>query len=190
MIENYPDEEWKEIEFPQGNANLRYAVSNVGRLMSFSNRMQDGTLLGGSTIGGYKALKVNLNGKEKTFYVHKLVAAHFLPNPHEDQRFVTHLDYIKKNNHVRNLRWVSRKELISHQEHNPRVIEGKEKQKQQRPQVGHKLTSTDVMRIKKMIFDPNRKTRMKVIAKQFGISEMQLYRIKSGENWSHIKINE
>jgi len=27
---------------------------------------------------------------------------------------------------------------------------------------------------------------MKMIAKQFGISEMQLYRIKTGENWGSV----
>ena len=27
-----------------------------------------------------------------------------------------------------------------------------------------------------------------MLAKQFGISEMQVSRIKSGENWSHIKV--
>jgi len=31
------------------------------------------------------------------------------------------------------------------------------------------------------------KTRMKMIAKQFKISEMQLYRIKVGENWGWVK---
>ena len=31
---------------------------------------------------------------------------------------------------------------------------------------------------------------MRIIAKQFGISEMQLYRIKSGENWGHVKIDD
>ena len=49
-----------------------------------------------------------------------------------------------------------------------------------------KLDSTQVMRIKRMIFDPQRKTRMRIIAKQFGISEMQLYRIKTGENWASV----
>ena len=44
------------------------------------------------------------------------------------------------------------------------------------------------MRIKKKIWDPVRKTRLKLIASQFDISEMQLYRIKSGENWSHIRV--
>jgi hypothetical protein len=28
---------------------------------------------------------------------------------------------------------------------------------------------------------------MKILARQFGVSEMQLYRIKSGENWSSVK---
>jgi len=49
-----------------------------------------------------------------------------------------------------------------------------------------KLTETKVKLIKRKIFDPNRRTRMKMIAKQFGISEMQLYRIKSGENWGSV----
>jgi DNA-binding Xre family transcriptional regulator len=44
------------------------------------------------------------------------------------------------------------------------------------------------MHLKKLISDPNRKTRLKMLAKQFGISEMQVSRIKSGENWGHIKI--
>jgi DNA invertase Pin-like site-specific DNA recombinase len=54
---------------------------------------------------------------------------------------------------------------------------------------GATLTSPDVVRIKKLILNPNRKTRLKIIAKQFGISEMQLYRIKTGENWGHIQVN-
>jgi hypothetical protein len=47
---------------------------------------------------------------------------------------------------------------------------------------------TKVMRIKKMLQNPNRKTRIKMIAKQFGVSEMQIFRIKSGENWGHIVV--
>jgi uncharacterized protein YjcR len=34
----------------------------------------------------------------------------------------------------------------------------------------------------------NGKTRLKMIAKQFGVSDMQIHRIKTGENWSHVKI--
>jgi len=44
------------------------------------------------------------------------------------------------------------------------------------------------MLLKKILLDPTRKTRMKILARQFGVSEMTLYRIKSGKNWGHIKI--
>lgn len=43
------------------------------------------------------------------------------------------------------------------------------------------------MLIKKMLADPKRKTRQKMIARQFGVSEMQISRIKSGENWGNVK---
>jgi predicted DNA binding protein len=53
---------------------------------------------------------------------------------------------------------------------------------------GNKLTSTQVMLLKKILSDPNRKTRLKILAKQFGVTTMTLQRIKTGENWGHIKI--
>ena len=51
-----------------------------------------------------------------------------------------------------------------------------------------KLSVIDVIRLKRKLLDPNRKTRLKILAKQFGITEMQLHRIKTGENWGHIKV--
>ena len=69
----------------------------------------------------------------------------------------------------------------------PKVIEAQRKFREFNiKRDGAKLTSTDVIRLKKRILDPNRKTRLRLIAKEFGISEMQLHRIKTGENWGHI----
>ena len=53
---------------------------------------------------------------------------------------------------------------------------------------GRKLTVTKVMLIKKLLAKPEQTTRLKMIAKQFGVSEMQIRRIKTGENWSQVKI--
>lgn len=50
------------------------------------------------------------------------------------------------------------------------------------------LTQTQVMLLKKKLLDPNRKTRLKILAKRYGVSEMTLHRIKTGENWGHIKV--
>ncbi len=187
MIRFFPDEEWKTILFDERALRLNYAISSYGRIVSYDVNPEEGRLLKGGTLGGYPTFVCRPFGKSKTFYVHKLVAQHFMPERQEAETFVIHLDYNKKNNHIKNLKWANKEEVESHQQNSPFVLRSREERKFKRPQKGHKLTSTDVMRIKKKIFDPNRKTRMKIIAKQFGISEMQLYRIKSGENWSHIR---
>lgn len=139
-------------------------------------------------VGGYPAFRPKPFGKYKTYYVHRLVGEAFLEKPSEAHGYIIHLDYDKTNNRSKNLKWATTREMQLHQQKSPLVIEAREKRKLVKPQKGHKLTTTDVMRIKKMIFNPKRKTRMKIIAKQFGISEMQLYRIKNGENWGHVKV--
>lgn len=91
------------------------------------------------------------------------------------------------------MEWVTKEVYYKHQQSNPKFIENIEKLRQYNKidrltKDGKKLTITEVIRLKKRLADPNRKTRMKMLAKQFGISEMQVYRIKNGENWGHIKI--
>lgn len=184
----YADEIWKVIPFETGSLRFHYALSNYGRILSFADTLENGRLLRGGNLGGYPTFVVRPFGKSKTYYIHKLMGDIFLARTDENQKYVIHLDHNKCNNHVSNLRWVTKREMELHQQTSPYVIKSRKERLKRKPQQGHKLTSTDVIRIKKKIFDPNRKTRLKIIAKQFGISEMQLYRIKSGENWSHVKV--
>jgi hypothetical protein len=188
MVTSFWNEEWKDINFEEGALKKRYAISNYGRIVSYIDSINQGTLIKGGKLRGYATLPVRPFGKSKTFYIHKLVAQYFLPNNREDANFVIHLDYNKNNNYIDNLKWCTKDEVFEHQKGNPIVIEARLKQKGRKTVQGHKLTSTEVMRLKRKIFDPKRKSRLKIIAKQFGISEMQLYRIKSGENWGHVKI--
>ncbi len=188
MIKSFWNEEWKEIKFEEGALQKKYAISNYGRIVSYLTTPEEGTLIKGGKLRGYATLPVRPHGKSKTFYVHKLVAQYFIDNDRPDATFVIHLDHNKNNNYTENLKWCTKEEVFEHQKDNPIVIEARKKQKGRRKDEGHKLTSTEVIRLKKKIFDPKRKSRLKIIAKQFGISEMQLYRIKSGENWGHIKV--
>jgi hypothetical protein len=49
--------------------------------------------------------------KPKLFYVHRLVALHFVPNPNNHKE-VNHLNYNKNDNQMSNLEWVTTRENI------------------------------------------------------------------------------
>ena len=192
MIKSFALEKWKEFQVHH-SLKLRYAVSNYGRLLSFIDKIENGRLLKGSKVDAYPvfAFKIRVKGitKDKKIFIHKIVAEQFLKRKSEDHVFVLHMDRSRKNNSTDNLKWATRQEWLEHNRTSPLVLKARKKLIQHnKNRDGHKLTSTRVMLLKKKLADPNRKTRLKNIAKQFGISEMQLYRIKSGENWSHIKI--
>ncbi len=189
MINFFWNEEWRDISFEEGALKKKYAISNYGRIISYLDKVSEGQLIKGGSLRGYPTFPVRPFGKSKTFYVHKLVAEYFMPKENDEAAFVIHLDYNKNNNYVKNLKWSTKDEVFEHQQSNPIVLEARKKQKGRKMVQGHKLSSTEVMRIKHKIFDPKRRSRLKIIARQFGISEMQLYRIKSGENWSHVKVS-
>ena len=100
----------------------------------------------------------------------------------EDQKFVIHLNHDLKDNYYQNLKWVNQKELTKHQITNPKRIA------KFGIKPGAKLTEGKVRIIKKKLLDPNRRTRLRIIASQFGITTMQLRRIKSGENRGEVKV--
>lgn len=180
MIRNYWNEKWKEIEFDDNiSENEKFKISNYGRIINCKTQKE--FLVKKYYINGYQnlPLKQKKNGKLTSRYVHKLVAEHFLEK--KDGICVIHLNYDKKDNRIENLKWATKKEKEIHQFSNPEF-----KNIVRKKPSNAKLTETRVKLIKRKINDPNRRTRLKMIAKQFGISEMQLYRIKTGENWSSV----
>lgn len=79
--------------------------------------------------------------------------------------------------------------MIEHRNKNPNVIQARKNLIEHNLKAdGRKLTTTKVMLIKTILARPEQTTRLKMIAKQFGVSEMQIRRIASGENWGHVKI--
>ena len=190
MIRLYPNEEFREVEIDYP-LRRRYAVSNRGRLMSFKDTFQDGILLKGGVADGYKTLnyKMKKNGKivDKCLLIYRLVAELFIPKPSADCTNVLHLDYSRNNDIVSNLKWTTWQGMQDHRKTNPKVMNLGEKVRASKIKAdGAKLTSTKVIHLKKLLKDPERKTRLKMLAKQFGISEMQVSRIKNGQNWGHI----
>ena len=199
IFEIYPDEIFKEISDLEDELQRRYAISNYGRLVSYVADIENGRLIQGSKEDGYRIWRYRvLLGEKKVIYRHrffyKLVAEYFLPKTSDEQVYVLHMDRKRANDKVSNLRWATKEEMLEHSKKSPYVIASKKKQVQQLKKYreknpdGNKLTSTQVMFLKKKLLDPNRKTRLKILARQYGVTTMTLQRIKTGENWGHIKV--
>jgi hypothetical protein len=187
MVKSFINEEWKEISIEPGSLKKRYAVSNMGRVASFTDKLENGMVLKNREHGGYLSVAVKPFGKNVAWLIHRLVATYFLPPPAPDQKFVIHLDYNKKNNRAENLKWANQEEMSAHHLKSPAVIHYKKNKRNYINFDAYKLKETRVRLIKKILNDPNRKIKIKTLAKQFGISEMQLYRIKKGIHWGHVK---
>lgn len=102
---------WKDIKDYEG----LYQVSNLGRVKHLEfTRLNP--LTGGISIIKEKILKQNLtsfgylsvalykNGKKRWYFVHRLVANAFIPNP-DDLPIINHKDENKVNNCADNLEW-------------------------------------------------------------------------------------
>ncbi len=130
------------------------------------------------------------NTKDRTIHyhslIHRLVADYFSTSRSAVKTIVAHVDFDKLNNNVKNLKWMTPEENYAHQKNSPFVIEERERRFVYGPSGYNniKLTVTKVMLLKKML-NEGRKT-VKQLAKQFKVSDMQIIRIRRGENWSAV----
>ncbi len=58
---------------------------------------------------GYLRICMCINYKRKWFYIHRLIAIHYIPNP-DNKPEVDHIDINPLNNSISNLRWATRRE--------------------------------------------------------------------------------
>lgn len=66
-----------------------------------------------SIYSGYPRVALIKNNERINFYVHRLVATIFIPNP-ENKPHVNHIDFNPLNSHVSNLEWCTQSENLLH----------------------------------------------------------------------------
>ena len=92
---------WKDIEGYQG----LYQVSNEGRVRSVRRNI----ILKPCIQKGYAIVVFSVGNKRKTMKVHRLVAEAFIPNT-QNKPQIDHINTVRNDNRVENLRWCTQKE--------------------------------------------------------------------------------
>ena len=78
-----------------------------GAILMKKSRYTSSYTFGSAQSGGYKKVKI----KGKFYFVHRLIAEAFLPSV-RGKPFVDHINRVRNDNRVENLRWVTAKENI------------------------------------------------------------------------------
>lgn len=110
--------EVKQIEGFSG-----YFISSEGRVYCNLGKGNRGRgrivklyeIKGRPTKNGYLRvyMRRNSDNKRVDMYIHRIVATHFLSNPH-NHKYVNHIDCDRQNNDYRNLEWVTARQNIKH----------------------------------------------------------------------------
>lgn len=177
---------WKDINGYEG----LYKVSSFGNIKSLSRTFSFGNR--GSkrlipdkiikpNIIGHKYLQIGLskNGKRKMFYLSRIVANAFLPNP-ENKPEVNHIKG-KHQNEYWNLEWVTKLENMSDASKRGLMVHtGLKGEKSS----SSKLTEQHVTKIRNLY--KTGKFEQKKIKNLFGVSATTVCQIVNRQTWTHI----
>jgi len=163
-------EEWRKVYGYPG-----YLISSFGRISArkgLHDELFDCILHPTVDAHGYQRVILRSSSKrDRSYFVHRLVAIAFLPKPKKHRTQVNHKDRNKSNNCADNLEWCSAHENTRWSAERG-AYDGKSR----------KLTEMQV----REIFSVKSKKLWKDLAAKYKVSYTTIYSICMGRSWRHI----
>jgi hypothetical protein len=124
---------------------------------------------------GYQFVRMYIDGKAKTYLVHRIVATVHLPNK-DNKPEINHKDGNKSNNNVWNLEWVTGKENVDHS-----VKSGLVKRGSDRP--NSKLSDESVVLMRKL---RNAGWNYYQLGERFEVAYQTAHKVCTRQTYTHI----
>lgn len=164
-------EEWR-------NSVANYEVSSMGRMRrstagrkTFAGRILKQQLL----QNGYFSVRPTVDGRNKQFYTHDLIAAAF-NGPKPEGAHVNHKDGMKTNNAPSNLEYTSRKGNMEHAAVMGLMARGE----------SHPQRKLDDERVRQLRADRGAGLSFSQLARKHGVSIATAFNAANGHSWAHV----
>lgn len=156
---------WRNIDGYKG----MYQISSIGRVRSYKYK-NPRILKPRKNNNGYLYINLSIDGKYKSFTIHRLVAIYFLG---KSNLTVNHKNCNKLNNCVENLEWISQQKNTDHAKLNNLLSTGERNGRS-------KLIERDIKVIK---YKSRLGKSSRTIAKEFGVSKTAIQEILNNISW-------
>jgi len=173
-----------EVWLPVKGFESSYSISNMGRLKRLSGQikragwydlnLQEKLINPSKDRKGYLLTFLTQNRNRTKVYIHRLVAIHFVPNPH-NKPDVNHKQGVKDDNRYTELEWVTHSENMKHSS-----VHGFHRFGERHPK--SVLSESQVVEIF------NSKESERSLAKKYNCSRATINCIKSGRSWKYLNL--
>lgn len=160
-------EEWKDVKDYKG----LYQVSNLGNIRELKDGRHDYKNYHKNKATGYVSVHFKkYNGKQaRNFYVHRLVAQAFIPNP-DNKREVNHVNGNKGDNRLCNLEWITSSDNKKHAIKAGLMLQHTENQLKNRSRIGKSNWYKNLGYDENGVSNGTRATRVPIRVTENGVS--------------------
>jgi hypothetical protein len=164
------EEVWKFVFY-----NNRYSVSNYGGIR---NNKRNKLIKPEKLRNGYLRVVLSSCDGRQRYLVHRLVLSSFVREPNNNEE-CDHIDGIRDNNALSNLRWLSPKDNVISAANKGHMSRRGEKHGL------HKLCTQDVLDIREYLHNHNNIT-IAYLAEKYNVSITTIRDVYSRKTWNHI----